>query len=53
MSYKMTTLNHAPVTPPGKGLFTATVENEEAAPPNGVMVAEEPPNGVMEEAWLL
>lgn len=46
--------SYPPVTPPGKGLLTVTAEKEAAAPPKGVMVDdEEPPNGVMAEAWLL
>lgn len=50
---ELLSLIHSPVTAPGKGLLTATVEKEEEAPPKGVMTEEEPPNGVSPVVRLL
>lgn len=50
---ELLSLIHSPVTAPGKGLLTATVEKEEEAPPKGVITEEEPPNGVSPVVRLL
>lgn len=53
-SQNVLSLVHSPVTAPGKGLLTATVEKEEeVAPPKGVITEEEPPNGVSPDVRLL
>lgn len=50
---ELLSLIHSPVTAPGKGLLTATVEKEVEAPPKGVMTEEDPPNGVSPVVRLL